>query len=244
MNKIMPASIVIDLQNVHKHYGEGDSLVKAVDGVTLQVRQGDFLSLMGPSGSGKSTLLHMIGGLDRPDTGTIEVAGQPLHSLTDEQLARLRRRKIGFVFQFFNLMPNLTARENVALPLLLDGYKEAQAWPRVDELLEHFGIVDKKHRRPTELSGGQMQRVAIARALVAKPDILLADEPTGNLDSATGQDVLTLLKTSQAEFGQTVVMVTHDPKVAAYGDRIVTMRDGKMTQHLEVGPGATTTQIR
>lgn len=238
------ATILIDMRAVRKHYGEGDSLVKAVDDVSLQVGKGEFLSLMGPSGSGKSTLLHMMGGLDRPDAGSVVLAGKWLHELPDEQLARIRRREIGFVFQFFNLMPNLTARENVALPLLLDGHKETRVWPRVDELLEHFGIVDKMHRRPAQLSGGQMQRVAIARALVSQPQMLLADEPTGNLDSATGQDVLSLLKASQAEFGQTIVMVTHDPKAAAYGDRIVTLRDGKITQDLGVGAHVAAPQVR
>lgn len=238
------ATILIDMRAVRKHYGEGEGLVKAVDDVSLQVGKGEFLSLMGPSGSGKSTLLHMMGGLDRPDAGSVVLAGKPLDELPDEQLARVRRREIGFVFQFFNLMPNLTARENVALPLLLDGHKESRVWPRVDELLEHFNIVDKMHRRPAQLSGGQMQRVAIARALVAQPRLLLADEPTGNLDTATGQDVLSLLKASQAQFGQTIVMVTHDPKAAAYGDRIVTLRDGKITQDLGVGAHVATPQVR
>lgn len=236
--------ILVDAQDVHKHYGRGDGLVRAVDGVTLQVRRGEFLSLMGPSGSGKSTLLHLIGALDRPDSGTIHLAGRPLHELGEQELARIRRRKIGFVFQFFNLMPALSARENVALPLLLDGQKERTAWSRADELLARFGLVDKRHRRPAELSGGQMQRVAIARALAANPELLLADEPTGNLDSATGQDVLALLKRSQAEFGQTIVMVTHDPKAAAYGDRIVTLRDGKMTRELGVGVDGAALKIR
>lgn len=240
----MNDNVLVDVQDVRKHYGHGDNVVKAVDGVTLQVRRGEFLSLMGPSGSGKSTLLHLLGGLDRPDSGTIHLAGMPLNELADDELARLRRREIGFVFQFFNLMPNLTARENVALPLLLDGRRERDAWPRAEELLERFGIADKRDRRPSELSGGQMQRVAIARALAARPKLLLADEPTGNLDSATGQDVLSLIKRSQKEFEQTVVLVTHDPKAAAYGDRIVTLRDGKMTSDLGVGNDEAALKIR
>jgi putative ABC transport system ATP-binding protein len=199
---------------------------------------------MGPSGSGKSTLLQLIGGLDRPTSGSVHLGGQPLHSLPDGELAAIRRRDIGFVFQFFNLMPNLSARENVALPLLLDGRKGAAVWARADELLERLGLADRRHRRPSELSGGQMQRVAIARALAASPRLLLADEPTGNLDSVTGQDVLSWLKTCQIEFGQTIVMVTHDPKAAAYGDRLVTLRDGKIARELEVGSGAITATLR
>jgi len=223
---------MIHLANVAKAYRQGTSAVHALGGVSLEVPKGQFLALMGPSGSGKSTLLHLIGGLDAPDSGSIGVGGQELSRLSDDELTVFRRRHIGFVFQFFNLLPTLTAEENVALPLLLDGKSMREVRPRVDTVLERVGLEGRRSHKPDALSGGEMQRVAIARALVVEPMILLADEPTGNLDSKTGEDILQLIRETAERAAQTVVMVTHDPRAAAYGDRIVTMCDGRITDDL------------
>ena len=223
---------MIHLENVAKAYRQGTSPVQALAGASLDVAKGEFLSLMGASGSGKSTMLHLIGGLDVPDSGSIRVGGQELSRLSDDALTIFRRRHIGFVFQFFNLLPTLTAEENVALPLLLDGKSMREVRPRVAAMLERVGLEGRRSHMPDALSGGEMQRVAIARALVIEPMILLADEPTGNLDSKTGEDVLQLIRETAERTAQTVVVVTHDARAAAYGDRIVTMRDGRIVDTL------------
>ncbi|MGE5589534.1 MAG: ABC transporter ATP-binding protein [Bacillota bacterium] len=239
----MSADLVL-LAAVSKRFGDGDSAVNALQGIDLTVRQGEFLSLMGPSGSGKSTLLNLMGGLDQPTAGEVFLRGHALHRMRDDELSRIRRLEIGFVFQFFNLMPTMTVLENVALPLLLDGKTGRAVNERALEMLRLVGLEHRAGSRPGQLSGGQMQRVAIARALVAGPALLLADEPTGNLDSVMGQEVLHLLKTCQGSLGQTIVMVTHDPKAAAYGDRIVTIRDGRIASDLEVGTHAPAAAVR
>ncbi len=219
---------MVRLEGVVKTFGRGDRAVHALAGLSLTVPRGAFVTIMGPSGSGKSTLLHLIGGLDIPDKGEIVVDGRSLRSLSDDELTVYRRRNIGFVFQFFNLLPTLSAAENVALPLLLDG----QRWPavraRVEHALDLVGLTPRQHHRPAELSGGEMQRVAIARALVIEPLLLLADEPTGNLDSTTGEEILKLLRHAATAHQQTILMVTHDPRGAAVGDRIVRLRDGRL----------------
>jgi putative ABC transport system ATP-binding protein len=219
---------MIRLEQVVKTYRQGDVLVRALDRVSLEIGKGELLSVMGPSGSGKSTLLHLIGGLDVPDTGVIEVDGRVLAELSDDDLTIFRRRHVGFVFQFFNLLPTLSAEENVALPLLLDGKRMREVAPRVDAVLEQVGLVERRRHRPDALSGGEMQRVAIARALVIDPLVLLADEPTGNLDSTTGEEVLELLHDTAKRRGATVVLVTHDLRAAAYGDRMLALRDGRV----------------
>jgi putative ABC transport system ATP-binding protein len=196
--------------------------------VSLEVSRGQFVSIMGPSGSGKSTLMHLIGGLDRPTSGSVRLEGQAIESLSDDELSRFRRRKLGFIFQFFNLLPTLTAIENVALPLLLDGRPLREVEPRARELLALIGLERRTHHRPDQLSGGEMQRVAIARALVTNPLLILADEPTGNLDTATGTTVLELLRTMARERGHTILMVTHDPRAASFSDRLVRLRDGRI----------------
>ncbi|MBI2963700.1 MAG: ABC transporter ATP-binding protein [Deltaproteobacteria bacterium] len=223
---------MIRLRNVVKTYRQGRAAVPALQGVSLDVAEGAFVSVMGASGSGKSTMLHLIGGLDVPDSGSISVGGQQLGRLSDDELTLFRRRKIGFVFQFFNLLPTLTAEENVALPLLLDGKSLHEARPRVESLLERVGLGARRCHKPDELSGGEMQRVAIARALVVDPLLVLADEPTGNLDSKTGEEILHLMKETAEQARQTVVMVTHDARAAAYGERIVTLKDGRVVGDL------------
>lgn len=219
---------MLELVNVTKTYRRGDQVVHALAGVSTTIRQGEFVSIMGASGSGKSTLLHIVGGLDVPSEGKVLYNGTPLHSMKDDDLSRYRSQNIGFIFQFFNLMPALTAWENVALPLYLNGVKPDQARRRALEELAQVDLSERANHRPHQMSGGQMQRVAIARALVVKPKLLLADEPTGNLDSATGAEVLRMIKQIQGTLGLTVVMVTHDVSAAAYGTRTVTMRDGKI----------------
>jgi putative ABC transport system ATP-binding protein len=221
---------MIRLLDVHKTYGQGRSAVTALAGVSLDVRKGDFVVIMGPSGSGKSTLLHLMGGLDRPTHGEVLVDGRIISQLPDHDLTLFRRLKIGFVFQFFNLLPLLTTRENIMLPLVLDGQSRDQAAARVAALLESFGLKERADHYPEELSGGEMQRVAIARALVFSPLILLADEPTGNLDSKNGVAVLELVQRINREQGCTVVMVTHNAQAADYGKRKVYMRDGALEE--------------
>jgi putative ABC transport system ATP-binding protein len=229
---------VIRLDRVSKVYHQGRSEVRALDGVSLEVPRGQFLSVMGPSGSGKSTMLHLIGGLDTPSGGEIMIDGRALSSLDDDTITILRRRRIGFVFQFFNLLPTLTAEENVALPLLLDGQRLRAVRPRVQRMLELVGLAARRTHKPDELSGGEMQRVAVARALVTEPAVLLADEPTGNLDRRTGEAILELVKDAARRVGLTVVLVTHDHLAAAYGERIVTLADGRVADDVRVNGAA------
>ena len=217
---------ILQTQDLRKYYGSGDTQVKALDGVDLAVEQGEFVAIVGTSGSGKSTLLHMLGGLDRPTSGTVTVDGQEIFSLKEEALTIFRRRKIGFVFQSYNLVPVLSVWENIILPIQLDGRAVDQAFVR--EVVATLGLEKKLQNLPNQLSGGQQQRVAIARALAAKPAILLADEPTGNLDSKTSQDVLGLMKVTGQKFGQTMVMITHNEEIAQMADRIVRIEDGRI----------------
>jgi putative ABC transport system ATP-binding protein len=218
----------IQVEKLTKTYGSGATAVTALDRVNLTIREGEFVAIMGPSGCGKSTLLHLLGGLDKPSEGQVLIAGHNLSDLNDDNLTELRRRKIGFVFQFFNLIPVLNAVENAALPITLDGAKPADAKARATTWLTKFGLADRLHNRPDQLSGGQQQRVAIARALVADPDLILADEPTGNLDTRSSDEIASLLRDVAKEYKRTVVMVTHDPRIAAYADRIIFLKDGKV----------------
>jgi putative ABC transport system ATP-binding protein len=215
---------VVTAKDVTRRYGAGDTAVEALRGVDLAISQGELVAVMGPSGSGKSTLMHILAGLDKPRSGTVTIAGQDVTKLDDTALTKLRREHIGFVFQFFNLLPMLTAEENITLPLEIAGEKPDRAW--LDQLLGQLGIADRRKHRPAELSGGQQQRVAIARALVTKPTVMFADEPTGNLDSATSEEILKLLRASVDAYGQTTVMVTHDARAAAIADRLLFLADG------------------
>ena len=220
------SATIITATGLTKVYGEGEAEVRALDGVDVAFNKGVYTSIMGPSGSGKSTLMHILAGLDTPTTGKVEVDSTEITGLDDGDLTRLRRDKLGFVFQFFNLLPVLSAEENIVLPLSIAGKKPDQAW--VDELIDRVGLGDRRDHRPSELSGGQQQRVAVARALVTRPTVLFADEPTGNLDSKASHDVLELLRGSVDDYGQTVIMVTHEPDSAAIGDRLIALRDGKL----------------
>lgn len=218
---------IIKVENVKKIYRMGDNEVRALDGVSLVVEEGEFLIVMGPSGSGKTTLLHLMGCLDKPTEGEIYIASTPVSKLNDSQLAKIRNKMVGFVFQQFNLLPRLTALENVELPMIYAGVPKSARRKKAKELLELVGLGDRLHHRPTQLSGGQMQRVAIARALANDPMVLLADEPTGNLDSKSGEEILKIFSELN-EIGQTIIIVTHDPEVAKHAGRIVRMRDGKI----------------
>ena len=217
---------ILEASQLKKYYGSGDTLVKALDGVDLSVESGEFVSIVGTSGSGKSTLLHMLGGLDRPTSGIVIVDGRDISRLKDEELTIFRRRKIGFVFQSYNLVPVLNVYENIVLPVELDGNEIDTDY--VEDIIEVLGLEKKKYNLPSQLSGGQQQRVAIARAIASKPAILLADEPTGNLDSVTSQDVLSLLKVTSDRFGQTVVMITHNEEIAQLADRMIRIEDGRI----------------
>lgn len=217
---------LIQTENLTKIYGSGETAVTALDRVNVKIDAGEFVAVMGPSGCGKSTLLHLIGGLDRPTSGKVCIENVSLGDLSDDKLTELRRRKIGFVFQFFNLIPVLDAVENAALPMMLDGAKAAQAKARAREWLTRVGLENRLYSRPDQLSGGQQQRVAIARALVAEPALVLADEPTGNLDTRAADEIAGLLRQVAEAWGRSVVMVTHDPRIAAYADRIVFLKDG------------------
>ena len=217
---------VVVANGISRRYGEGDAAVDALVDVSTSFERGRFTAIMGPSGSGKSTLMHILAGLDMPTSGTVVLDGDEITSLDDRALTKLRRDKLGFVFQFFNLLPVLTAEENLVLPLSIAGRKPDDAW--LDQLVRTVGLEDRRTHRPSELSGGQQQRVAVARALVSKPAVVFADEPTGNLDSKASADVLRLLRQAVDEFGQTVIMVTHDPVAAAHADRLITLRDGRI----------------
>jgi putative ABC transport system ATP-binding protein len=227
MNSIVTAT------DVRRRYGEGDAAVDALAGVTTAFERGRYSAIMGPSGSGKSTLMHILAGLDRPTSGSVELDGVEITSLDDGDLTRLRRDKLGFIFQFFNLIPVLTAEENIVLPLSIAGQRADRDWLR--QLVDTVGLGDRLTHRPAELSGGQQQRVAVARALISKPAVVFADEPTGNLDSKSSEEVLQMLRRSVDELGQSVVMVTHDPEAASYADRLIVLRDGLVVHDAAAG---------
>ncbi len=242
MNAVAPTSVeihevprtrepvVVSAQGLTRRYGAGDTAVDALRGVSLDVAQGELVAVMGPSGSGKSTLMHILAGLDQPTEGEVVIDGKDITKLKDSELTKLRRKHIGFIFQFFNLLPMLTADENVVLPLSIAGTKPDREW--VDKVIGDVGLADRRKHRPSELSGGQQQRVAIARAMVSRPTVMFADEPTGNLDSRTGAEILELLRRSVEDYGQTTVMVTHDAKAAAIADRVFFLADGKIVKRL------------
>jgi putative ABC transport system ATP-binding protein len=225
---------VVEANGISRRYGEGGAAVDALVEVSTGFERGRFTAIMGPSGSGKSTLMHILAGLDTPTAGTVLLDGEEITGLDDRALTKLRREKLGFVFQFFNLLPVLTAEENLVLPLSIAGRKPDQAW--VDQLIGTVGLDDRRTHRPAELSGGQQQRVAVARALVSKPAVVFADEPTGNLDSKASEDVLQLLRQAVDQFEQTVIMVTHDPAAAAHADRLITLSDGRIVH--DAAPGS------
>jgi putative ABC transport system ATP-binding protein len=227
---------ILEATGLRKQYRLGEHTVDALAGVDFAVRKGDFVAIMGPSGSGKSTLLHLLGGLDRPTDGEITLAGLRLSMLDDDRATLARRRNVGFVFQFFNLLPTLSAEENITLPLVIDGQNPKAHQARLDALIEMVGLSDRRRHRPDQLSGGEQQRVAIARALVTEPAIILADEPTGNLDSRTGTAIMDLLRRSCDELQQTIIVITHDPRAAVYADRVVFLRDGHLRTELTFSP--------
>jgi putative ABC transport system ATP-binding protein len=224
---------IVTATDVSRRYGEGDAAVDALEGVSVSFERGRYSAIMGPSGSGKSTLMHILAGLDRPTGGSVELDGVEITSLDDGDLTRLRRDKLGFIFQFFNLLPVLTAEENIVLPLSIAGKTADPEWLR--RLVDTVGLADRLTHRPAELSGGQQQRVAVARALISKPAVVFADEPTGNLDSKSSEEVLRMLRQSVDELGQTVVMVTHDPEAASYADRLLVLRDGHVVHDAAAG---------
>jgi putative ABC transport system ATP-binding protein len=224
---------VVAARDLTRRYGSGETAVDALRGVSLDVQSGKLTAVMGPSGSGKSTLMHILAGLDRPTSGTVKLGGTEITDLGDTDLTKLRRDRVGFVFQFFNLLPMLTAEENVLLPLSIAGVKPDKKW--LDELFQRVGLAQRRRHRPAELSGGEQQRVAIARALVSRPEVVFADEPTGNLDSATSGEILDLVRESVAGYGQTTVMVTHDPRAASIADRILFLADGQIAHELAGG---------
>lgn len=234
---------IISTHNLSKQYQMGEVTVDALKGVDFVVNQGEFVVIMGPSGSGKSTLLHLLGGLDMASDGEVNLAGRRLAHLSDDEVTVMRRRQVGFIFQFYNLLPTLTAAENVALPLLLDGKKLVDYEDKVRDLMKLVGLDERMDHRPDQLSGGEQQRVAIARALVTEPAIALADEPTGNLDRKAGKQVLNLLREACKVKGQTIVMVTHDPYAASFADRVVFLRDGEMVHELQNGSNKISPQV-
>lgn len=221
---------VLEARQIRKQYKMGEHEVHALAGIELQVEKGEFMAIMGPSGSGKSTLLHLLGGLDVPTEGNIILAGQSLDRLSEKKATLVRRHNVGFVFQFFNLLPTLSAEENILLPVIIDGKDPRKYKDRLDSLLELVNLMDRRHHKPDQLSGGEQQRVAIARALITQPAILLADEPTGNLDSKTGTTIMELLRRSCEELEQTVIVVTHDARAAAYAQRVIFLRDGMVVK--------------
>jgi ABC-type lipoprotein export system ATPase subunit len=225
---------VLTARGLVKEYGSAGAVQRVLDGVDLTVASGQFVSIMGPSGSGKSTLLHLLGGLDHPDAGEVELGSKPFSTLSDDERTRLRRGEIGIVYQFFNLVPVLTAEENIALPAVIAGRSEQSYRARLDHILELVGLGEHRTKQPAELSGGQQQRAAIGRALFIEPSVLLADEPTGNLDLRTGSEILDLFADAQQELGQTIVMVTHDPRGAAYADQVLLLREGRVASNLDV----------
>ena len=235
-NVAVPTSAAVEARQLTRVYGEGTTAVEALRGVDIDVGSGELVAVMGPSGSGKSTLMHILAGLDKPTAGTVMIAGTEITGLGDSELTRLRRKHIGFVFQFFNLLPMLNAEENVLLPLSIAGEAPDRAW--LDELLAKMGLDKRRDHRPSELSGGEQQRVAIARSLVSRPTILFADEPTGNLDSKTGGEILDLIRDSVDSYGQTTVMVTHEPRAASTADRILFLSDGLIVKELREGTAA------
>ncbi len=220
------SNIAVEGKQIIKDFRLGDTTTKVLKGVSLQVLQGEFVSIMGPSGSGKSTLLYILGGLDKPTGGSVYLNGTDISRFKDEKMSRIRRQNIGFVFQFYNLIPNLNVEENIMLPLLLDGKNRKDYRKQLNHILEVVGLSDRRRHTPRELSGGQQQRVAIARALIGRPEILFADEPTGNLDSKTGSEIMQLLHEINRESGQTIIMVTHSPEAAKSSSRVITVRDG------------------
>jgi putative ABC transport system ATP-binding protein len=234
--------VVIQAKGLRKSYRMGEHSVEALAGVDFLVRKGEFVAIMGPSGSGKSTMLHLLGGLDTPSDGEIDLAGHRLSVLNDRQATLVRRHNVGFVFQFYNLLPTLTAEENILLPAIIDGQNFRHYRQRLETLLELVGLTDRRSHKPDQLSGGQQQRVAIARALLTEPAIVLADEPTGNLDTQTGTAIMELLRRSCDELNQAIIVVTHDPRAAAYADRIVFLRDGQVVDQMEFDPSVTTPQ--
>jgi len=234
---------ILEANGVSKQYQMGEVTVDALDGVDFVVEKGEFVAVMGPSGSGKSTLLHLLGGLDKSTEGEVTLGGRKLSVMSDKEVTLARRRNVGFVFQFYNLLPTLTAEENIALPLLIDGKKLKDYQSKIDELLELVGLTDRRKHKPDQLSGGEQQRVAIARAFVNDPDIVLADEPTGNLDSRAGEEIMKLLRRSCDELGQTIVVVTHDPKAASFADRIVFLKDGQIASEIKLEKGGDTAPI-
>lgn len=222
----MTDEIILKAENLVKTYGSGDTAVNALNGVSLEVKKGEFVAVVGQSGSGKSTLLHLLGAMDYPTSGSLTVDGQDIFALKGEALAEYRRRKVGFVFQFFNLLPVMTAKENIMIPLSLDGKTADKDY--LNELAQAMGISERLDHYPHQLSGGQQQRVAIARAMITRPSVILADEPTGNLDSASGKEILALLKSTVRKYEQTLILITHDNSIAAEADRIITIKDGKL----------------
>ena len=219
---------ILRVEHLSKHYGTGENLVRAVDDVSFSVEKGEFLAIIGPSGSGKSTLLHILGGVDRPTSGKVFVDGQDVYAQNDEQLAIFRRRQVGLIYQFYNLIPVLTAEENMTLPVLLDGREVNRE--RLEELLDTLALKDRRKNLPNQLSGGQQQRVSIGRALMNAPAVVLADEPTGNLDSKNSQEIVQLLKYSNRHYGQTLIVITHDESIALQADRIIAIEDGKIVR--------------
>lgn len=222
----MTDEIILKAENLVKTYGSGDTAVNALNSVSLEVKKGEFVAVVGQSGSGKSTLLHLLGAMDYPTSGSLTVDGQDVFALKGEDLAEYRRRKVGFVFQFFNLLPVMTAKENIMIPLSLDGKTADKDY--LNELAQAMGISERLDHYPHQLSGGQQQRVAIARAMITRPSVILADEPTGNLDSASGKEILALLKSTVRKYEQTLILITHDNSIAAEADRIITIKDGKL----------------